>query len=68
MGPASRQRITVVRLDPVAHVATLMRQGQGAGPTANEKKQFHITRASKSYLVDIVPGPARWKGYTTWVF
>ncbi|MGZ7072625.1 MAG: hypothetical protein ACXVKL_09310, partial [Candidatus Angelobacter sp.] len=27
--------------------------------------QIHITKAGKSYLVDVAPGKAHWIGYTT---
>lgn len=67
LGPTSKQRVTVIHLDPIAHTATLMRQGEAAGPIANEQKQVHITRAGKTYLVDVVPGVARWRGYTTFL-
>lgn len=67
LGPASKQRVTVIHFDPIAHAATLMRQGEAAGPIANEQKQVHITRAGKTYLVDVVPGVARWRGYTTFL-
>ncbi|MGH9595397.1 MAG: hypothetical protein ACRD3K_01230 [Edaphobacter sp.] len=65
MGPAAKQQITVVAVDPVAHAATLLREGHGDGAYANEPKQIHIKHDGKTYLVDLIPGEAHWKGYTT---
>jgi hypothetical protein len=65
LGPAGKQTVTVVSIDPVNHSVTLKREGNGTGLFADEAKQIHVTKEGKSYLVDVVPGKAHWIGYTT---
>lgn len=65
MGPPAEQRITVVRIDPVARMVTLLREGQGTGLRLGESNQIPIKKDGKTYQVDVVPGPSHWKGYTT---
>ncbi|GLQ99143.1 hypothetical protein [Dyella mobilis] len=65
MGPAAQQKITVISIDPVAHEVTVLREGSGTGFAANETPANQIQRGGKTYSVDLTPGPARWKGYTT---
>lgn len=65
LGPAGRQRVTVISVNSAEHVITLKREGSGSGFFANDKKQVKLTRNGKTYTVDLTPGPARWSGYTT---
>jgi hypothetical protein len=65
LGPVADQHVQVVAVDRTAHTATLLREGSGSGPTANDKPKLKITRDGKTYEVDVRPGPARWRGYTT---
>lgn len=65
LGPAGKQMITVLLVDPKNHSVTLKREGTGEGFFADEAKQIHITKEGKPYLVDVVPGKAHWVGCTT---
>lgn len=64
LGPAGQQIVTVVDLDRATHSVTLKREGQGDGYFDNDFKQLHVTKAGKTYLVDVAPGHAHWVGYT----
>lgn len=64
LGPAGQQTVTVVDLERSTHSVTLKREGQGDGYFDHDAKQLHVTKAGKSYLVDVVPGQAHWIGYT----
>lgn len=65
LGPAGKETVTVLLVDPKNHSVTLKREGTGEGFFADEATQIHITKAGKSYLVDVAPGKAHWIGYTT---
>jgi len=65
LGPAGRQKVLVVFVDPVEHVITLKREGTGTGYFASDKKQVKLTRDGKAYTMEITPGPSHWAGYTT---
>ncbi|HEY5030202.1 MAG TPA: hypothetical protein VIK39_17475 [Candidatus Angelobacter sp.] len=65
LGPAGKEMVTVLLVDPKNHSVTLKREGTGEGYFGDEAKQIHLTKDGKSYLVDVVPGKAHWIGYTT---
>lgn len=64
LGPAGHETVTVVDLDRSTHSVTLKREGQGDGYFDHDVKQLHVTKAGKTYLVDVSPGHAHWVGYT----
>src|SRR5690348_3771281 len=64
LGPAGQETVTVVELDRSTHSVTLKREGQGDGYFDHDAKQLHVTKAGKTYLVDVAPGRAHWVGYT----
>ena len=65
LGPPAKQQVRVLAVDRAARTATLLRQGSGEGRFANERSKLKITRAGKTYEVDVVPGAAHWRGWTT---
>lgn len=65
LGPAGRQTVTVVALDPASHTVTLEREGSGDGAWLDEKPQLTLTRDGKPYEVTRQAGRAHWHGYTT---
>ncbi|HXT87083.1 MAG TPA: hypothetical protein VN745_08680 [Verrucomicrobiae bacterium] len=64
LGPAGQETITIVELDRATHSVTLKREGQGDGYFDNDIKKVRVTKAGKTYLVDVAPGHAHWAGYT----
>ncbi|HEX8777252.1 MAG TPA: hypothetical protein VF738_03975 [Rhodanobacter sp.] len=65
LGPAGRQTVTVVALDPSSHTVTLEREGNGDGAWLDEKPQLTLTRSGRSYIVTRQPGRTHWRGWTT---
>lgn len=65
LGPPGKQTVTIISFDSANHSITLKREGKGEGFFADEKKQIPVTKDGKTYAVDVVPGPSRWTGYTT---
>ncbi|WP_426661900.1 hypothetical protein [Rhodanobacter aciditrophus] len=65
LGPAGRQTVTVVALDPASHTVTLEREGNGEGAWLDEKPQVTLTRAGHPYEMTRQPGRTHWQGYTT---
>lgn len=65
LGPAGKQTVTVVALDPASHTVTLEREGSGDGAWLNEKPQLTLTRDGKPCEVTRQAGHAHWHGYTT---
>jgi hypothetical protein len=65
LGPPGKQTVTVISLDSANHSITLKREGKSEGFFADEKKQIPVAKDGKTYTVDVVPGPSRWTGYTT---
>jgi len=65
LGPAGRQTVTVVALDPASHTVTLEREGSGDGAWLDEKPQVTLTRGGRSYTVTRQPGRTHWRGWTT---
>ena len=64
LGPAGQETVTVVELDRATHSVTLKREGQGDGYFDNDIKKLRVTKAGKTYSVDVAPGHAHWTGYT----
>jgi hypothetical protein len=65
LGPAGKETVTVLALDPAEHSVTLQREGTGEGFFDNDAKQVHLTKDGKSYTADVSPGRAQWRGFTT---
>lgn len=65
LGPAGKETVTVLALDPAEHTVTLRREGSGDGFFDNDAKQVHLTKDGKNYTADVSPGRAQWRGYTT---
>jgi hypothetical protein len=65
LGPPGKQTVTVISFDSANHSITLKREGNGEGFFADEKKQIPVAKDGKAYTVDVVPGPSKWTGYTT---
>ena len=65
LGPAGKQTVKVISIDPSNDSITLERSGEGEGDSINEIKRLHLIKDKKSYLVDVSPGKAKWDGYTT---
>ena len=69
IGPRGSEQVRVLRLDPRNREITLSRAGSGAGPSSDDEtyknKVTIITTAGKTLDVQVVPGQAHWRGYTT---
>lgn len=65
LGPAGKQTVNVISIDPSNDSITLERSGEGEGDSINEIKVLHLIKDKKSYIVDVSPGRAKWSGYTT---
>jgi len=65
LGPAGKQIVKVVSVDPLNDSITLEREGEGEGDTVNEKKKLPLVKDQKTYMVDVSVGKAKWSGYTT---
>lgn len=65
LGPASKQVVKVVSIDPANDSITLEREGEGEGDAVNEIKKLPLVKDKKTYVVDVTPGKAKWSGYTT---
>jgi hypothetical protein len=65
LGPAGRQTVTVMALDPVSHTVTLQREGSGDGAWLGDAPTLTLTRHGHSYRVTRQAGRARWYGYAT---
>jgi hypothetical protein len=64
-GPNGTQTVTVVRADPAAGTATLMREGSSEGFFAGEPTQVNMTRDGQTIALDLLPGVSNWRGYAT---
>jgi hypothetical protein len=65
LGPAGRQTVRVVSVDPLNESITLEREGQADGAAENEIKKIPLLKDKKTYFVDVAPGKSSWSGYTT---
>lgn len=71
IGPSGTEQVRVLRLDPLNHVITLLREGMGSGTSSDDLarqqsgKPLSITVAGKKIDVSLIPGASRWSGTTT---
>ena len=65
LGPPGKQLVKVISVDPSNDRITLEREGEGQGDALDEIKKLTLTKDKKPYTVDVVPGPSKWSGYTT---
>jgi hypothetical protein len=65
LGPAGKETVTVVAIDPKEHAVTLKREGSGEGFFDHDAKQVQLTKGGQAYPADVSPGQAHWIGYTT---
>jgi hypothetical protein len=65
LGPAGRQTVTVVALDPASHTVSLEREGSGTGAWLGDATQLTLTRGGRSHAVVREPGRTHWHGRTT---
>jgi hypothetical protein len=56
LGPAGRQTVIVVSLDPANDSITLERQGEGNGDSLAEIKKLPLVKGKKTYIVSVAPG------------
>jgi hypothetical protein len=60
------EQVTVQSVDAAAGSAVLMREGRSTGAFGEgEPQQRQLTRNGQTETLDITPGTAHWKGYTT---
>ncbi|HET6805597.1 MAG TPA: hypothetical protein VFH59_09185 [Frateuria sp.] len=65
LGPAGRQTVTVLAVDPASHTVSLEREGSGNGPWLGDAPQLTLTRGDRSYVVTRQAGRAHWLGRAT---
>jgi hypothetical protein len=65
LGPAGKQLVKILSIDPKNDSITLERTGAGDGDTANEIKKLPLVKDKNTYTVDVSMGAAKWRGRTT---
>ncbi|HKF53055.1 MAG TPA: hypothetical protein VKB26_12145 [Candidatus Acidoferrales bacterium] len=65
LGPAGKETVKVLSIDPANDTITLERRGEGEGESASEVKQLHLVKDKTTYVVDVSTGKAKWDGTTT---
>jgi hypothetical protein len=65
LGPAGKETVQVIAIDPDNDTITLERSGEGDGAADNEIKKVPLVKDKKTYVVDVIAGKAHWDGYTT---
>lgn len=65
LGPAGKETVKVVSIDPANDTITLEREGEGEGDAVNEFKKLSLVKDKKNYVVDVAAGKAKWSGYAT---
>jgi hypothetical protein len=65
LGPAGKETVRVVSIDPANDTVTLERQGEGEGDAVNEIKKLPLVKDKKTYTVTVTAGRAKWSGYAT---
>lgn len=65
LGPAGKETVKVISVDPTNDTITLERTGEGDGESASEVKQLHMVKDKKTYAVEVSAGKAKWDGTTT---
>jgi hypothetical protein len=62
IGLPGSERVRVLRLDPLNHEITLVREGSGFGASSDDERKHDITvttRVGKKLHVRVVPGESR---------
>jgi len=67
IGPAGEERVAVTRLDRAGGSITLVREGEGAGPTSDDASRptVAVLADGKQLNCRIVPGRSHWIGTAT---
>jgi hypothetical protein len=65
LGPAGKQVVRVVSVDPSNDTITLERKGEGEGDDVDQLKKLSLVKEKKTYSVDVSFGKTTWRGYTT---
>ena len=65
LGPAGKQTVRVVSIDPSNDSITLEREGEGEGDALNEIKTLPLIKDKKTYTVQVKAARAKWSGYAT---
>ncbi|MDO1529667.1 hypothetical protein QMK61_12575 [Fulvimonas sp. R45] len=64
LGPAGRQTVTVVALDPASRTVTLQREGTGDGAWLGDAPTLTLSRGGHAYAMARQAGRTHWRGYT----
>jgi hypothetical protein len=64
-GPAGKQTIRVISVDPQDGSVILTRDGEGDGPPDPVSNTTAVTKGGKSYTVSVKHGHTRWSGKAT---
>jgi hypothetical protein len=65
LGPAGKEKVTVLSVDVKEHSVTLKREGTGEGFFDHDAQQVHLTKNGQTITADLSPGTSHWIGYTT---
>ena len=67
IGPAGEEEVAVTRLDRDGGLITLVREGQGAGPSSDDgpTPKVEVQAGDKKLTCRIVPGRSHWVGTAT---
>lgn len=65
LGPAGKETVKVISVDPTNDTITLERTGEGEGESASEIRQLHLVKNKQTYAVEVSAGKAKWDGTTT---
>jgi hypothetical protein len=65
LGPAGKQTVKVISIDPANDSITLEREGEGEGDAVKEIKKLLLVKDKKTYAVEVTAGRAKWSGYAT---
>lgn len=65
LGPAGKETVKVISIDPANDTITLERTGEGEGEAVNEIKKLQLVKDKKTYAVEVSAGKAKWDGTTT---
>ncbi|HET7175065.1 MAG TPA: hypothetical protein VFK21_03575 [Gammaproteobacteria bacterium] len=65
IGPAGKETVRVVSLDPAEGIVTLERDGNGTGKSQDDERKLSITVKGKKLDATVVAGPSTWSGLTT---
>lgn len=65
IGPAGKETVRVVSLDPAGGIVTLEREGSGTGKSQDDERKLPISVKGKKLDATVVAGPSTWSGLTT---